>query len=514
MLRRLKSWLNNPRGTYNERQERTIESLVNQKVSETVENMRASAPISMLADQKDVGWRRLTADHTRDLDPMSRYQMIRVAEYLAVANPLAKWILDLSKDFVCGKGFTISSDNEEVKTWLDDFWTDPAHNLDLNIGRHAKNLSQYGELCLPAFVNEYTGRVKLGFIDPMVIEDVIADPGNALVAIGVVLIGRIDGKQVKLKTILPGADEDTLSPDAIALRETFTDGQCFYAAINQPGASCRGISDFFALADWMDGYDQYMWANMERADHLNKYVWDVELTGADDKAIDAWLAKNGDPRSGSMFAHNEKLKMSAVSPDLKAVDNAEQTRIFRNHIMGGANMPEHWYGGGGNVNKATASEMDTPTMTHFASRQGDLINLTYQVLDFVIEQGISHKMVADSEDAYTYKVETPELATKDIAKISTALQQITTSLTLAKSSRFIDSKNASRTFCNFLSQIGTDVDADEAYAAAQGEAVTDSYQDYRNPSNTVPPPQPQNPLKGAIARKGARRPSRRVYKRL
>ncbi len=493
-------------------EKRFVQPKVQAAVTQTEERMKASIPIAMLSDEKDIGWRRITQDNIRDLDPMTRYQQIRVVEYLGVANPLAKFILDVSTDFVCGKGFTLSSPVDKTREWLEEFWR--VNKLDEDIYRNAMSLSQYGELVLPAFVNKFTGRVRLGFIDPMILSDVVGDPANPRVAIGVVLMGKADGRQITLRTILTADDEEGLSPEAQTLRESYTDGACFFFAINEPGPSCRGISDLFPLADWLDAYDTALWTEAERQDLMKDFVWDVTLNGADKPQVEAYAKDIATPKGGSVRVHNENVKWEAVTPDLKATDTSEAMRTFRNHILGGAHIPEHWFGGGGKVNKATAAEMDTPTMMYYIARQGKILNLVYALCNFAVSQGIEHGLLPDSDDSWNFSVDTPELATKDISAIAAALQQVTTSLQIAKTMNIIDSKSASRVFCQFVTQTGTEVDPDEAYQAAQVEKENESYQDYGAGKNAASQGTPQvadATLKAARRRGSGRRP---VYKRL
>ena len=139
------------------------------------------------------------------------------------------------------------------------------------------------------------------------------------------------------------------------------------------------------------------------------------------------------PRTGGAFIHNEKVKSEAVAPDLKADDSQKAARLHRNHILGSRGLPEHWFGGGGDVNRATAAEMDAPSHKIIENRQEKIKNMLEVVFDFVIfsARNSGYLRVTD-EEAGSYDIQTPEISDKDVAKLSTMLQQVAASLVAAE----------------------------------------------------------------------------------
>ena len=61
------------------------------------------------------------------------------------------------------------------------------------------------------------------------------------------------------------------------------------------------------------------------------------------------------PPPGGHFIHNEKVELEMKAPNLNASDAERDARMFKHQAISPA--PEHWYGGGGDVNRATAGEM-------------------------------------------------------------------------------------------------------------------------------------------------------------
>jgi hypothetical protein len=76
------------------------------------------------------------------------------------------------------------------------------------------------------------------------------------------------------------------------------EGEAFYLGINKLPNSLRGRSDLSALADWLDLYDSYVFAEVERMNLLSAFVWDYKIDGADELKIQEKLKKFPKPRPG------------------------------------------------------------------------------------------------------------------------------------------------------------------------------------------------------------------------
>jgi len=450
--------------------ERFFGGVIEAKVKE---RLRASS----LADE-DQGWRKLTGDASRNLSPLKQSRMIEIGFYLWENTPLGRWLIETTKDFILAEGLPYEAKNEEVKKVLDDFWFDPINRMDLYIEKHLRELLITGELCLPAFVAEQTGRVRLGYIDPVQIDEVITDPENIKLVIGVFLKTKAGEERTKLRTILHREADPFLSRKAQAMRESWTDGQCFFFAINNLTNSPRGRSELLSVADWVDGYEQFLFDLLDKWKLINTFVWDLRVDGADEneikKQVSALVKK-----SGSAYAHNEKVTLEAKNPDLKAVDTSEGARLFRNHILGALNYPEHWFGGGGDVNRATAVEMASPTFKTLSAKQLYFKYILSSIFDFVIDQALEKKYLKISEDeAYDFSIVTPELATKDVTKYASLIQQTAASIALAQQHGWIDQATARKIFATTVNYLGIEIDVTEIEERVKKEKFEEEAQDY------------------------------------
>jgi hypothetical protein len=447
---------------------------------------RLPAAVGLQLDQ--IGWRRLTGAPTRELPMMDRGRAIEVAYWLWKTNPLAKWIIEVVTAFVTAKGLPVTCVNEDVQQVVTDFWQDPVNRLDLHWENFVRELGIYGEQLWPAFVAQQTGRVRLGYIDPALIDTVYCDPHNVKLKLGVTVGGSNAEPPRRLAIVLDEENEAFLSEAGRELRDSFGDGLCFFHTINALTNEMRGTSDLFEIADHLDNYEQFLYDAGEKYARFNSFYYDVTVNGADAKKLEEERAKYEPPRNGGAFIHNEKVTSEAVSPDLKSEDNAAAARLHRNHILGSKGLPEHWFGGGGDVNRATAAEMDAPARKLISSRQERVKNMLELMIDFVIDSAVAaHYLTGVPEDElYAYEVQTPDISDKDVGKLSSMLTQVASSLTVAETQGWIGHDEAAKAFAYFLGFIGYEYDPAE-------DEIAPEYADYKK----KPAAEPAGEKKGA-----------------
>ena len=128
-------------------------------------------------------WRLTKVKNDRDLQPVEQQRQTQIALFLYDANPLAERILDLVNSFVTGDGFTYMAKHERVQRVLDKFWTDPVNDWPLKQLDRFRQLSLLGEALWPCAVRRTDGRLRIGYVDPANIDEIIPDPYNPEIAL-------------------------------------------------------------------------------------------------------------------------------------------------------------------------------------------------------------------------------------------------------------------------------------------------------------------------------------------
>ena len=401
----------------------------------------------------DYGWSNLTKNLSRDLDPVVQDRMQDIASFLYDSNPLAHRIIEMTKDFVIGDGFSYKAENEDVQRILDAHWNDPVNSWDIKQDDKCRELSIFGEQFYPVFVNPYNGHVRLGIIDPGMVKSVKVDKKNPEVIRSIILKSsnyNKDDKKSTLKVINPIQKKGSKD-------NGFYAGEVFVFNLNKTTSMSRGRSDLLSLADWIDGYDQFLFARLERANILNNYVWDVLLEGADEGSINKWLENQSMPKPGSVRAHNEKVTWKAVTPELQSSDASKEANLFKMQILGGAGFPNLWFGEGGEGIRAAAQEMSLPTMKHLKNRQRYIKYMITHIFEFVIDQAILAKELPRDVNK-TFSVIMPILTKEKEVTMGMAAFRVTESIKIALENKWINEEQAKVAWQTFMKEIlGLDI---------------------------------------------------------
>lgn len=444
------------------------------------------------------GWRKLSDNTQRDLNPLTQRRMQELAVYLWKTNPLANRLIELPLAYLLAEGVRLVVHDEEAQSWIDAFWRDPINRMDIKLPKKVRELSLYGEQCWPTFVNEANGHVRLGYLDPALIETVVTDPDNIEQPIGIVTVRNPKtGLKRRFRTIINGP-ESVFTERTRQIREGFTDGECFYFTVNNLSNATRGHSDMLAQMDWLDAYDHALFGEVERWDFLRSFIYDVELKGATPEEVEKRASQIAPPKPGSVRVHNDSEVWQSLAPSLGSYESANNARLFRNHIMGGQTIPEHWFGGGGDVNRATAGEMGEPTFKVFTMRQAYLGYILEEVATYQIRQRIKAILGPEAADNlytnedYAPTAEFPELTSRDTSKYAAALQQVVVAAATAIDRQLLSEETAIGIIAMVAGQLGKEIDPAAELEAARADQARrreeDSFPGFDNadPSGDAP----------------------------
>lgn len=383
----------------------------------------------------EAGWTRLTGEgmgkqNERDLTPLAQERMQKIAEWLWQSNLLANRLVELPLAYLLAEGVTLQCKHEERQKKLNAFWNDPINNWPLKLPPRVRALGLLGEQCYICHVNEANGFVRLGYLNPRQIATVVMDPDNPEQPIGVVTKKDSKGRYNKYRVVILGEDEEHFTRRTAEIRASdFTDGDCLLYQVNKFPDGSRGRSDLLGQMDWLDAYDNFLFNELDRIEYLRSFVWDVTMTGSDPEAVKKYQQEFKPPAPNSTFVHNDSIELKAISPTLQAADTAESASLLRNHVLGGGTLPEHWFGGGGDVNRAVGAEMGEPTFKVLTSRQSMLKIMLEEIGRFVLWSGARGGEKPDwSSDEWKVTAVFPELQSKDVAKFAAAMQGVVTAV--------------------------------------------------------------------------------------
>jgi hypothetical protein len=405
--------------------------------------------------EEDYYWRRLSDNWYQKDSPPSTYLELHNACYEAYnANPLAFAIIEMTTCFVLGKGVTLSANHPSVQQVLQDFWRDPDNRMETRVYALCTELSLYGEQFIRFYVNRINGSVKIRQVDPSIIDQIETDPDD------IETVLRFHRRPIGPSATLPG-DPVPITSQALP---NF-DGEWFMAGsemvqfcINKVSNAKRGKSDLATLLPWLRRYKDWLTDRVRINKYKGAFLWDVQLQGADKKAIDRKKMEYAyPPEPGSLIIHNEAEKWSAVKPEINANDVSEDGRALKLMIAVGAQLPEHYLADGSNGNRATAAEMGLPTQLKFQRRQYVMRDLLRTILDRVVLEAVKAKRLPADIDTH-YDILFPEIDVDDHQVLATSTQMLVSALTIAKQQGWVSDETAMRMIFQFA---GEEVDIHE-----------------------------------------------------
>ncbi len=423
------------------------------------------------------GWTRLTGQdgsgyNRRDLTPLSQQRMQRLAEWLWQSNLLANRLTELPLAYLLAEGVTITCKDPEHQKLLNAFWTDPINNWPSKLEARVRDLALTGEQCYIVHTNTASGFVRLGYLDPRRIAHVVMDPDNPEQPIGVVTMKDTRGRSYKYRVAVLGDDAELFTQRTAEIRATdFTDGECLLYQVNKLPTGTRGRADLLAQIDWLDAHEEFMFGELDRQQFLRAFVWDVTLTGADKATVEEFDKTFKAPEPNSKFVHNDSVKLEAKAPEFNAADASETARLLRNHILGGATTPEHWFGGGGDVNRNAASEMADPTMKVFTARQMMLKRMLEEICRFVLWKAAATGNPDWADEAWRVTATFPELANRDVTKFAAAFQQVTAAVVVIIGQGLLTEERGLAIIADIAARFGQEIDAKAELEAARTEAA-------------------------------------------
>lgn len=456
----------------------------------------ATAPVREAAAAQgdrddDTGWRALSGGglssmNERDLQPMQQDRMQQLAEYLWQSNLLANRLTELPLAYLLAEGVTLQCVDEEHQKLLNGFWSDPINNWPMKLEGRVRALGLLGEQAYIASVREGDGFVRLGYLDPRQIATVVNDPENPEQPIGLVTKRDNRGRQYKYRVIVLGNDAELFSANTARIREEeFKDGELLLFQINKFPNGSRGRSDLLGQMDWLDAYDNFLFSELDRIDYLRRFVWDVTMIGADEDSVKKYQKDFVPPGANSVFVHNDQIKLEPKTPGLEAADTSETSRLLRNHVLGGATVPEHWFGGGGDVNRAAASEMGEPTFKMYSMRQGFLKRMLEEIGRYVLWSAARTRGQEPdwAEDKWQVTAVFPELLNRDITKFAAAMASAVSAVIQMIDAGLLTEETALKIVADVAQRFGQDFDAkteltkarEEHAARKKAQAAEDSF---------------------------------------
>ena len=137
-------------------------------------------------------------------------------------------------------------------------------------------------------------------------------------------------------------------------------------------------------------------------------------------------------------------------------------------MLAGATIPEHWFGGGGDVNRAAAAEMGDPTFKLFTARQTVLKRMLEKLGRYVLMQQPDARPDWGKPE-WKVTARFPELVSADITKFAAATREVTTAALLLVERGLLTEERALSLVADIAARFGQEIDVKAELEAARKE---------------------------------------------
>lgn len=383
-----------------------------------------------------------------DIPPQMLEKAQRLSLLLYRKNVRADNAIDLVTDFVLGSGAVVKASDPKVQAVLDEHWE--VNEWADKSAERLRSLAIFGEQLYAASVRE-DGIVELTTISSFRIREILRDPDDAEKLIGVKtgvsggagVIQHGQDKEVReFRLVRPGVKFDPEIDHA------------FYFPVNRVSGATRGAPDLFSAIDWLEGLDGFVFSLLERADISQDVVFDLEFEGLTGPELELESKRfRTSLRSGGVWTHNDKAKLSIVSPNLGSSDAETAVRILLKQIQAGTGLSGMFYGDAEDLTRASASELTVPVAKKIEQRQALFRRMLEKILNFQIDRAIEAGRLEGVTDR-RFVIDLQPVFLRDLNTVATALESLGRSLQLAVGEGWIDSEQAAQTFRKASLQLG------------------------------------------------------------
>lgn len=404
-------------------------------------------------------------DWRRDLPGNDYQRHLIVCGNLWKENPVAKKAVKNMVAFVCSEGFRIKATcpddakRAKIQAAIDEHYR--ICNWEAELPTRVATLAVEGEWdywVTPP--NPITGHIRITKILPECIEGIERLKTDAETLRAAVFCDddgesglefEENGQSVRKKRA------DIVRRDPITGRIT---GEVLHLGVNKLSGQTRGWSDLLVVADYLDAMETYSMGEIDRARIQRSIVWRYLLKGnvAPEKLAKrkAEILEAGPPEPASVLVQVENEEdLDCIAPTLNLQESIAFLEFLLMIIMGGLDMPQHFFSSGGDVNKATASEMGNPVWALVRERKRLIMAFMRLACELCLQTLLDRgRLGGCKREDLTIEVLSRDPERNSYALIGEMLKNVCDALVAGVDAGFASDVDAGRAYRTAASQLG------------------------------------------------------------
>lgn len=363
-----------------------------------------------------------------------RPSAIRLSRELSVGSPLYHRLISSMLDLLVPAGLSIDipdlpSSLEPPVDWF--LHTGPSA-LFPSLRTLFTSYFVDGELVLLARVNSADGRVTLSWIDPVDIMEIEASDFTPVSL-------TVSGFDAPLKVI-------RFDPARLRLV-----GDVFFFALHPAGyhTGLRGMPLLSPMLDEVAAFSELFYRRVNKLSALATYYWDVTLRGASEGQVRDFLNSPWSipPDSGQVFAHNEQVSWSFVSPQVPSMH--EEGKFMMGVLAGAAGLTPEFLGH--ELARDLSTEAIFTALLHLKNLQSFVVEPTLRALVSFQLQTAADRLGVRRVPSFSIGI--PEFAARSVQRMSSALDRFINAFRTAVDSGLMTQEEARSMVSALLSSL-------------------------------------------------------------
>jgi hypothetical protein len=155
-----------------------VRSWLTDRLTSDQDRARIREAIAASLAEEDRGWRPLSSGTTRDVPYSQLVENLNDAAEAWRSNPIAFRIVELTTDYVLGKGVRIWAADPAVQRFVDKWWAHPLNTLDTRQFDWSRELALSGELFITFHTNPFDGMSYVRTVPAISIDQVETNPDD------------------------------------------------------------------------------------------------------------------------------------------------------------------------------------------------------------------------------------------------------------------------------------------------------------------------------------------------
>jgi hypothetical protein len=424
--------------------------------------VRASAATEI----DEVGFRRIGVDGKDTnggwvgtaIDLVDRAALVKNLRLLVRKNPfLQRSIITPLVSCLIGSGIVVKTKHKKLQKIIKEFWKCNAYTA-LYLEKLAGLMVTEGELIRPIAVDPQTGSIRTTYLYSDTVDIRWSENDNRLMDAIIYFQNTSGARNTENKRefvpVLAITDKDSLMAGRVKSKTAEEENEevakslkagkvgnvggelCSYIQLNAT-TTRRGLPPLYSLLDFGQDLEEFVYGRLNLLRLISRYWIDVSVEGVDTDVEEIAKKYTTIPKSGTADVHNSKVTVEGKKFDLNGADTEKDLTTFLKTFDMTSLVPSEVLSG--------TKPIEAGSM--FYKYMLSLQNGFKEALEIDIDCLIAAKKAAgllpkgDIADL-SYDIIFPEISTKDIAKLATAVNQISLALLVGVQNKWFTNDDA------------------------------------------------------------------------